>query len=331
MNLSAFPSIGEEHRVSLILAIVLCFLIPMLVIARLLPSLVEHAPMKRNYRGADVLAGLGIVWFIWLVAIWVGSALLGLLDCDQPGWMSPVLAAFPLLAGTCALGMFDDWMGDSSSRGFKGHFRQLSRCVLTTGMVKLLGIGALSLATAAAMADVSEPWWVLRLIFATFAMALFANLMNLFDLRPLRASKVYIICIALCAAALVLSHRIDLSWMDILCLAIACLGPVLAIGYFDAREVAMLGDAGANTMGALVGYLFSLALPIWLLIPMTAILLAVNLLSERVSFTQAIEKNLVLRRLDRLFRPKEILRQLDSEVGSKAHHPDSGSEGGGDR
>jgi uncharacterized membrane protein len=63
----------------------------------------------------------------------------------------------------------------------------------------------------------------------------------------------------------------------------------------------MLGDAGANGLGAVVGTLL-LGGPMWLLWAAAAVLLALQLASERVSFTRVIEGNRVLRAADRLGR-----------------------------
>jgi hypothetical protein len=64
----------------------------------------------------------------------------------------------------------------------------------------------------------------------------------------------------------------------------------------------MLGDAGANALGAVVGTLL-LAGPVWLLLLVAAVLLALQLLSERVSFSRVIDGNRLLRAADRLGRP----------------------------
>lgn len=311
-RLQLFVLFGGSNLESLILVILLCDLVPVLIAARLFPALMNHAPRQVNYRGVKVLGGLGVVWFIWLIMLCLCSVVLRVLDAQEPYWLRLLLSAFPLLACTCALGLFDDWTGDSSSRGFKGHFRLLKRGLLTTGMVKFIGIGLMSLVMALSLADTEEQFWVLRVICATCVMALFANFLNLMDLRPLRASKVYLLCLAFCMLALFLTHRLVMDRFDVLCMVLACLGPVIATWYFDAWEIAMLGDAGANTMGALLGYLLVLTLPIWLLVPLTILMFAINLLSERVSFSKVIEKIPVLKNLDRMFRPKRILNELDA-------------------
>src|SRR3954471_22670409 len=58
-----------------------------------------------------------------------------------------------VFAGTAAgaLGAYDDLAGSGDSRGFEGHLTALARGEVTTGAVKILGIGAAGL-TAAALA-----------------------------------------------------------------------------------------------------------------------------------------------------------------------------------
>ena len=69
----------------------------------------------------------------------------------------------------------------------------------------------------------------------------------------------------------------------------------------DLREKAMLGDAGANVMGAMCGVAVMVAFwdpgPRWAVL---AIVLGLNLLSEAVSFTSVIDSVGPLRWFDRL-------------------------------
>ena len=291
---------------SLVAAIVLCDLVPFVAIAMLFPQLRKFAPTQANYHGRQVLSGLGIVWFVWLTCVWMGSVIFDAVGQAQPSWMIVIMQAFPLLSGTCAFGLFDDWVGDNYSRGFKGHFRELRHGHLTTGMLKCIGIGLLSLFTAISLYNPSDPLAILRVICMALTIALFANLMNLFDLRPLRASKIYVVCVVICMITLLVSGRVEFGWLSTLCTLLACLGPLFATWKFDAGEIAMLGDAGANTMGALVGFILSLTLPVWILIPLVVVLLAVNLLSERFSFSKIISHVPVLVRIDNAWRPKEL-------------------------
>ncbi len=75
----------------------------------------------------------------------------------------------------------------------------------------------------------------------------------------------------------------------------------------------MLGDAGANALGALLGYVIFVGLapaasagmgPALAILGVVAgLLLLVNGLSERYSYSELIERNALLRWLDRLGRP----------------------------
>ena len=88
-------------------------------------------------------------------------------------------------AGAGAFGGYDDIAGSGAKRGFKGHLGALAQGEITTGSVKLGGIGATGLAaalcTGGPAADVA---------INTALVAGSANLLNLFDLRPGRAIKV---------------------------------------------------------------------------------------------------------------------------------------------
>ena len=90
--------------------------------------------------------------------------------------------------------------------------------------------------------------------------------------------------------------------VDTISLGVFVLGPALAVWRYDLGEVAMLGDAGANPMGVVAGLLIVLGLPLWALIGYTAVVFALNLASERISFSRVIEGSPVLSRLDHVGR-----------------------------
>jgi hypothetical protein len=292
-----------------LVAIVFCVAIPVLAMASLVPSLQASAPKVLNYRGNQVFNGLGVVWFIWLVAFWIGAHILNLLHIGQPGWISYLLPTFPLLAGACVFGLFDDWAGSGATpgsvrvRGFRGHLKAMLKGRITTGGLKFLGIGMLSLFTAVSL-YYDGATSILKVVLVTSIIALFANLLNLFDLRPARASKVYLLGLALALCCVGALRVVNLDAADIVALALAAFGPVLATWRFDAGEKGMLGDAGANAAGALLGYLMATALPFGGLVAAALLLLALNLASEKWSFSQAIEGNKALKALDQLGRKR---------------------------
>ena len=216
------------------------------------------------------------------------------------------LKAAGVLAGVASgvLGAYDDVFGTTSSKGFKGHLAALRRGEVTSGAVKILGIGATGLAAAVlspATADdgARQPGVVSRTFGTLVDGALIAgsaNLANLFDLRPGRAIKVGLLaCNPLVAASARANSRAAT-------LAAIPLGAAVALLPEDLGERAMLGDSGANAMGALLG----LAATVQLGRPGRLVLLgtvaALTAASEKISFTKVIAGNAVLNRLDMLGR-----------------------------
>jgi hypothetical protein len=219
----------------------------------------------------------------------------------QPNWVSYLVPIFPLIAGSCAFGLFDDWVGDNTAKGFRGHISAFAHGVITTGGLKMIGIGFLALFTAISL------YWdgaqsLPRIVLATCVMALMANFLNLFDLRPGRAGKVYSLGLLIAVVMVVFSGVVNFAWPDTVALTLAGIGPLLAVWRFDLGEKGMLGDAGANSMGAFLGFIYATSLPLWGLGVLSIILLALNILSERVSFSQIVENNKLLRYLDNLGR-----------------------------
>ena len=193
--------------------------------------------------------------------------------------------------------------------------------------LKLLGIGVVS-AVYGWVAMGSHPdaatypigvrlaWWVV----ATLVIALAANLLNLLDLRPGRALKSYVVLVVPAAVLFGLAmveqfaeyaEALGTGWLTadsvvtIAGLLVVMLGPVVAVWGADLGERGMLGDAGSNAMGAIVGYLLAGALDLPTLAAVAVVLLALNALSEKVSFSTLIERTPVLRQLDGLGRLRD--------------------------
>ncbi|MFC7330564.1 hypothetical protein [Marinactinospora rubrisoli] len=189
-------------------------------------------------------------------------------------------------AGAGAFGAYDDVAGSSGSRGFRGHLAALRRGEVTTGAVKILGIGATGLAAAAAL-----PGRPADVLINGALIAGSANLVNLFDLRPGRAAKVGLI-----AGTPALGDAT----------AGAVAGPVLgataALLPEDLGERAMLGDAGANTLGAVLGVAAAARLPRAARLGLLAGVAGLTAASEVVSFTKVIGATPALRWLDELGR-----------------------------
>ncbi len=104
--------------------------------------------------------------------------------------------------GAGGFGGYDDLAGSSSRRGFRGHLGALAHGEVTTGAVKLGGIGATGLAASALLGGGPADVAVNAALIAGSA-----NLLNLFDLRPGRAIKV-----AVAGGALLIAGRPRVPW-----------------------------------------------------------------------------------------------------------------------
>lgn len=195
-------------------------------------------------------------------------------------------------AGSGALGALDDLAGDGSSKGLRGHLGAAARGEVTTGFVKVVGIGATGLA-AAALVDRGRDRSVLGTFVGGVVVAGAANLANLLDLRPGRALK----ATALVAAPLALGTGPGAP------AAAAAVGTAVGLLPDDLAGRSMLGDTGANALGALVGTALVERTGTRGRLVAATVLTALTLASEKVSFTAVIESTPVLRELDAWGRP----------------------------
>jgi UDP-GlcNAc:undecaprenyl-phosphate/decaprenyl-phosphate GlcNAc-1-phosphate transferase len=260
---------------------------------QLLDALMATNLSRTNYRKRVVVAGLGLVLAIGLLA-WGGPLML--LAELAPGWSlrvgiaanGPAVAALLAGLGFALLGLVDDLVEDQGVRGFRGHLRALARGRLTGGAVKLLG-GVLLALLLAPIAVGERPRY--QVLVAALVIASSANLANLLDLRPGRCAKVFL---PLWVVGCIIEPTGG-AWSAGLAGAAAAALPL------DLGERGMLGDAGANALGAVVGVLLVTG-PAWLLWTLAALLLVLQAASERVSFSRVIDGNRWLRAADRFGR-----------------------------
>ncbi len=184
-------------------------------------------------------------------------------------------------------GYADDRRGDERVRGYAGHLAAAARGEITGGLLKIAGVGIAGLAAGAV---VGGGWFVLE---CAALVGLGANLLNLLDRAPGRADKAAL----LAAVPLVLLG--EAAWVAA---AAGLLGAVVACMGADLRERAMLGDAGANPLGAALGLGLAVSLDRPGRLVALAALVALNLASERWSFSRGIERVAWLRALDALGR-----------------------------
>ncbi len=248
-----------------------------------------------NHRGGTVSLAAGPA--LALAASSAAGA--GAMVAREPGLAGACLVAG---VGAGAIGLYDDVAGarpdEKRIKGFAGHLGALREGRVTTGLVKIVGIGVVGLAAASALPVRTPPGRAPRgragrmidVGLAAGVIAGTANLVNLLDLRPGRALKA-----GIAVAAPLTTGQTGPA-------AAGLVGAASALLPADLGEEVMLGDGGANALGALLGVLAARRTGRWGRAVLLAGLGALTAASERVSFTAVIERTPVLRALDHLGR-----------------------------
>jgi hypothetical protein len=256
-----------------------------------------------NYRGTDVPSVGGLVLVAAFLAIQGIASIATLVSYpvtfgDPARSVSiPALVLFSVenqglvvvTLGFFTFGLIDDLFEGGRARGFRGHLAALARGTITGGVIKIAGGGLVAL-IAGALWETT----LLEGLADAVIVALSANLLNLLDLRPGRAAKAFLIWWAPVAAV---------SWQRAYFPVSAAVAAACVVWLpDDLRERGMLGDAGANMLGAVAGAGLALALPQPGKVVALTVLLLLTIASELWSFTAAIERARPLRWFDALGR-----------------------------
>jgi UDP-N-acetylmuramyl pentapeptide phosphotransferase/UDP-N-acetylglucosamine-1-phosphate transferase len=264
----------------------------------LLRALEQTGHTRLNYRGRALPSPFGVLALAAALIALIPLTLLeklGSTDVFHPETLP--IAVYAL--GVIALGLLDDTLGEGAAgagagerthRGWRGHGAAALRGELSTGALKAAGSLGLALLAMSYLSLSNSRWLV-----AAGVLVLATNVFNLLDLRPGRSAKAFV----LLGAGLVIGSM-DLRPLWALGLFAA---PALLAGLYDLRERAMLGDTGANLLGALAG--------LWLVLTLSGtgqlialvLLAAVTVFGELRSISSLIERTPVLRELDSWGRP----------------------------
>lgn len=228
-----------------------------------------------NHRGDAIPASLGIVLLLAVLGALGFPVLAGWAPTESFSgkalWLSLV----------CLAGLVDDAAGNHGDRGFRGHFTAAFQGRLTSGAFKVIIILSAGLSLLAPLE--------LKDLVLLGILVLAVNLFNQLDLRPGRALK---------ASLLVFLVFVPGGS------SVAAAGGGGALGLLagDLKGRHMLGDSGANLLGALAGLVFIESLGgIWLVLTLIFLLLG-NALGEFASLSRLIENNRILNWLDKLGR-----------------------------
>jgi len=252
-------------------------------------------------------------------------------------------ASLVAVAAAGAAGLLDDLAerrvaGREPDRGLRGHVRALRSGRVTTGLVKVVGIGIGALVAAGVLAGaapddpsaargaVHRPARLRpgrgarsgrRLLGDSVLVAGTANVVNLFDTRPGRAGKATAVAAAVALAATTRHataargtrtggagaavgaiHPVPASPRSLPLPGLV--GVLLATLPGDLRGRWMLGDCGANALGAALGVAVAATGGPGLRAGWLVGVLSLTAVSERVSFSTVIDRHRALTALDRL-------------------------------
>lgn len=258
---------------------------------------------RTNFHGVTVSLRGGVA----MAGAAVASAAVASVLSDQPrAALGGVVAS---LGGGLA-GYIDDvdqgaHDGGKVAKGLKGHLGALAHGQVTTGVIKIAGIGASALAASSLVGSkaTSVSGKAADLALNTVLIAGTANLANLLDLRPGRALKATVLVAAplsyfSCAAAKTPASPASAQRL----LASGLNAAAITALVEDLQETTMLGDTGANAAGALLGTSLA-ANDSWKLrLGTTLGVVGLILASEKVSFSKVIAANPALNWLDQLWR-----------------------------
>jgi UDP-N-acetylmuramyl pentapeptide phosphotransferase/UDP-N-acetylglucosamine-1-phosphate transferase len=252
--------------------------------------LAKPALQRANYRGHQLPTAGGLV--IVLAVLVCEAVRTALAEFGVGEELSDSLLRSMVLFACFAfalLGLVDDLLG-GEDRGFRGHLTALAHGRLTTGAMKLFGGGVVAIVLTAAPGEVSGK----RLLADAALVALAANLGNLLDRAPGRTIKVgLVLYIPLALAAG--TSPVGLAVASVV-------GAALGLLHADLGERLMLGDTGANLLGAVLGLTVVLETGRGVRDVVLIVLVLLNLASERVSFSSVIDATPGLRAFDRLGR-----------------------------
>lgn len=273
---------------------------------------------RTNFHGATVSLRGGVA----MAGASVASAAVASALSDQP---RAALGGVVASLGGAVAGYIDDvdqgaHDGDKVAKGLKGHLGALAHGQVTTGVIKIAGIGASALAASALVGSkaTSVGAKAADLVLNTVLIAGTANLANLLDLRPGRALKAtvlvatplsYFSCAGAKAPASGASGAPSVNPVSPASgasaqrlLASGLNAAAITALVEDLQETTMLGDTGANAAGALLGTSLA-ANDSWKLrLGTTLGVVGLILASEKVSFSKVIAANPALNWLDQLWR-----------------------------
>lgn len=254
----------------------------------------EAGYLKLNYRAEKIPTSAGLIFLIILPVALTLGILFSIFTA-----IHSFLLLFVIL-GMGLMGLVDDRSENAVTKGFKGHILTLIKEKrLTTGGFKACFGALIALVFSIGSLKITRTsTWIISSVFLNFLLvSLSANTINLFDLRPGRAGKVYLVGFILILA---FSKNLEIY------LGMFLPFMVIMLYYlrWDLQSKVMMGDVGSNLLGASLGIMMAWMLSDLGKIVALCILIGLQVAAEKFSFTQFILRFGWLKYLDELGRRK---------------------------
>jgi UDP-GlcNAc:undecaprenyl-phosphate GlcNAc-1-phosphate transferase len=265
----------------------------------LTPPILRHLQAegftRENYRGVALPfpGGIAIVAAgVLALGFWSGFVWIAKLNPFDWGLQTDLL--YPL--GVALLGLIDDLLA-GTSRGWRGHGRALLSGEFSTGALKAVGSLALALYVLG-----GTTFGVGDYLLAVALLVLTTNLFNLLDLRPGRSTKAFLLLGVLLSLIAWHGRYADEAGLIPLWMVGPLAAPILVVGFYDLRERTMLGDVGANLIGAVAGLWLIYAFDTTGQLIALAVVLALTVYGEFRSLNTLIERTPLVRQIDSIGR-----------------------------
>lgn len=265
------------------IVLLLGFLTTYISLPYFISMLKEGSCLEKNYLNERIPICVGVIFVI------IQSVICIILSFFYLKIQLLVFLYCTLMIIISLVSLLDDLVGEKEIKGFKNHISLLFKRRLTSGGLKAL-IGFFSAVIISI--KISEDFN--NLIINILLISLFSNIINMFDLRPGRGLKVFVLLsIIMIFTALVR----DFDFIIYL-----ALGIVLAYLPNDIRGLSMMGDVGSNFLGITLGFYSVVSQHYATRLTLLIFLIAMHVLGEFYSFTSVINKNKVLRYIDNFGR-----------------------------
>ncbi len=245
--------------------------------------LINNKCTALNYRKQNIPLGLGLVFILVQSFVILGFSIYR----NSNDNFNSIYIISILLIGL--IGIIDDLIGEKEVKGFKGHISSLLKLKLTTGGLKLIVGGVVALVISLTISKS-----IFELVVNVLIIALFTNLLNLFDLRPGRAGKVFILL------SIILLLSADIS--DYNYIITSLLGIILVYIPNDLKAKSMMGDTGSNVLGMTLGIFCAATQFLSVKLLFLILLITIHIITEFYSLTEIIDKNKILCYIDKLGR-----------------------------